>query len=114
MRTKIVGVAVLLVLVTSAASAQEPPLKSITYRLSMSRPVSHLFEVLILIELAAELKDKPLQLQMARWSPERYGVFDFAKNVQEVRAVGGDGSKCLVTRVNDQTWSVATMGSSTL
>jgi predicted metalloprotease with PDZ domain len=93
------------------AVAQEPPLKSIAYRLSMPRPVSHLFEVSILIELPDELKDKPLQLQMARWSPGRYGVFDFAKNVQEVRAVGSDGSKRQVTRVNDQTWSIAPAGS---
>src|ERR1700752_5413292 len=71
----------------SAVIAQEPPLKSIIYRLSMSRPVSHLFEVSILIELPDEWKDKPLQLQMSKWSPGRYGVFDFAKNVQEVRAV---------------------------
>ena len=99
---------------TSVAVAQEPPLKSITYRLSMSRPVSHLFEVSILIELPDELKDKPLQLQMAKWSPGRYGVFDFAKNVQEVRAVAGDGSRRPVTRVNDQTWSVAPLGSPTL
>jgi len=93
------------------AVAQEPPLKSIAYRLSMPRPVSHLFEVSILIELPDELKDKPLQLQMARWSPGRYGVFDFAKNVQEVRAAAGDGSKLQVTRVNDQTWSVEPLGS---
>ncbi|HXS01913.1 MAG TPA: PDZ domain-containing protein [Pyrinomonadaceae bacterium] len=93
------------------AVAQEPPLKSIAYRLSMPRPVSHLFEVSILIELPDELKDKPLQLQMAKWSPGRYGVFDFAKNVQEVRAAAGDGSKLQVTRVNDQTWSVEPLGS---
>src|SRR6476646_11252289 len=106
MRPKILGV-LLISLLTTVAIAQEPPLKSITYRLSMSRPVSHLFEVSILIELPDELKDKPLQLQMARWSPGRYGVFDFATNVQEVRANSGDGSKRQVTRVNDQTWSVA-------
>ena len=67
-------------------------LKSITYRLSMSRPVSHLFEVAIIVELPEQLKDKPLQFQMAKWSPGRYGVFDFAKNVQEFRAVAANGS----------------------
>jgi len=113
MRPKILGI-VLIALFTNVAIAQEPPLKSISYRLSMSRPVSHLFEVSILIELPDELKDKPLQLQMARWSPGRYGVFDFAKNVQEVRAVAGDGSKRQVVRVNDSTWSVAPLGSSKL
>src|SRR5215813_6519740 len=102
-RSRIIVAVAFIAIFGSVAVAQEPPLKSITYRLSMSRPMSHLFEVSILIELPDELKDKPLQLQMARWSPGRYGVFDFAKNVQEVRAVGGDGSKRQVTRVNDQT-----------
>src|ERR1041384_7547609 len=98
MRAKILCGVVFVVLFTSVAVAQEPPLKSISYRLSMSRPVSHLFEVSILIELRDELKDKPLQVQMAKWSPGRYGVFDFAKNVQEVRASTG-----YVTRVDDHT-----------
>src|ERR1700752_2771145 len=89
MRPKILGALVFVVLFTSVALAQEPQLKSITYRLSMPRPVSHLFEVSILIELPDELKDTPLQVQMAKWSPGRYGVFDFAKNVQEVRATTG-------------------------
>ena len=99
---------------SSVAFSQEPPLKSISYRLSMSRPTSHLFEVAILIELPDQLKDEPLQLQMAKWSPGRYGVFDFAKNVQEVRAVAGNGSKLTVTRVDDQTWSVAPLGATAL
>jgi predicted metalloprotease with PDZ domain len=91
---------VLLAALRSVAIAQDPPLKSITYRLSMSRPVSHLFEVEIIVELPDQLKDKPLQLQMAKWSPGRYAVFDFAKNVQEFSANGA------VRRVDVQTWSV--------
>ena len=98
---------------SSVVLAEEPALKSITYRLSMSRPMSHLFEVSILIELPDELKDKPLQLQMARWSPGRYGVFDFAKNVQEVKAVAENATRP-VTRVNDQTWSVSPLGATHL
>ena len=98
---------------SSVVIAQQTPLKSITYRLSMSRPMSHLFEVSILIELPDELKDKPLQLQMPRWSPGRYAVFDFAKNVQEVHAVA-DGAARPVTRVNDQTWAVSPLGATKL
>src|ERR1044071_2495760 len=113
MRPKLLAAVVFVVLFTSIAFAQEPPLKSITYRLSMSRPVSHLFEVSILIELPDELKDKPLQLQMAKWSPGRYGVFDFAKNVQEVRAVAA-GAARPVSRINDQTWSVSPLGATNL
>src|ERR671913_1904860 len=106
-RTSIVALAIICIL-SGVAAAQEPPLRSITYRLSMSRPVSHLFEVAIIVELPEELKDKPLRFQMAKWSPGRYGVFDFAKNVQEFRANGP------VTRVDDQTWSVASRGATTL
>src|ERR1051325_11482127 len=36
---------------SSLAIAQPPPLTSITYRLSMTRPLSHLFEVEIVVEL---------------------------------------------------------------
>jgi len=101
-------------ILSSVAAAQEPSLKSISYRLSMSRPASHLFEVAILVEVPDQLKDKPLEFQMAKWSPGRYGVFDFAKNVQEFRAAAEDGATRPVTRVDDQTWSVAPLGSATL
>ena len=110
---KLIIATAIIALLAGVAAAQEPPLKSITYRLSMSRPVSHLFEVSILIELPDELKDKPLQLQMAKWSPGRYGVFDFAKNVQEVRAVA-EGAARPITRINDQTWSVSPLGATDL
>ena len=112
-----------IVSLSSAAAAQELPLKSIAYRLAMSRPVSHLFEVAIEVQLPDELTDKPVQFQMPKWSPGRYAVFDFAKNVQEFRAIEGRCSTVIactdkpartVTRVDDQTWSVAPAGSSTL
>ncbi|HXQ69604.1 MAG TPA: hypothetical protein VN844_03930, partial [Pyrinomonadaceae bacterium] len=85
---------------SSVAVAQEPPLKSITYRLAMTHPTSHLFEVSIEVELPDELRDKSIQFQMPKWAPGRYAVFDFAKNVQEFRASHGT-----VTRVDGQTWS---------
>ena len=98
-RKIIIALAVITIL-SGVVAAQESPLKSITYTLSMSRPTSHLFEVGITVELPDQSKDKPLHFQMAKWSPGRYGVFDFAKNVQEFRANGR------VKRVDDQTWSV--------
>jgi len=88
--------------------AQTPPLKLISYQLSMSRPVSHLFEVQIIVELPEQLKDKPLQFQMPKWSPGRYAVFDFAKNVHEFRA------NAPVTRIDGDTWSVAPEGKTTV
>ena len=108
LRRMIFGVVLALAL-SGVAAAQEPSLKSITYRLAMTRPVSHLFEVAIQVELPDELRDKPVQFQMPKWSPGRYAVFDFAKNVQEFRSDHG-----VVTRVDDQTWSVAPSGNTTV
>ena len=114
----------LLLLWSGVAVAQaERPLQSLTYRLSMSRPVSHLFEVAIEVELPKGDAPKSLDFQMPKWSPGRYAVFDFAKNVQEFEALGGicpsAGLKCKlpqfpVTRVDDQTWRVATMNTHSL
>src|SRR5919205_1161083 len=98
----------LIAIFSSVAAAQEPSLRSISYHLSMSRPQSHLFEVQIIVELPEQLKDKPLQFQMAKWSPGRYAVFDFAKNVQEFRA------NAPTMRINADTWSVAPQGKTTI
>ena len=111
-----------LLLLTVGVSAQVEPLSSITYRLSMSRPVSHLFEVSIEVELPETYKEAAVVFQMPKWSPGRYAVFDFAKNVQEVRAMAGIcplRAQCkmaarTVNRMNDQTWSVPTEGSRSL
>ena len=109
------------------AAQQEQPYKSITYRLSMSRPVSHLFEVTMEVELPDGNIPESVDFQMARWSPGRYAVFDFAKNVQQVWAAAGicphpaehAGTTCRqaalpVQRVDNQTWRVETRGGSAL
>jgi predicted metalloprotease with PDZ domain len=99
---------VFIAILSSVAAAQGPPMRSITYQLSMSRPQSHLFEVQIIVELPEQLKDKPLQFQMPKWSPGRYAVFDFAKNVQEFRA------NAPVTRSDGHTWNVTPEGKTTI
>jgi predicted metalloprotease with PDZ domain len=113
----------LLLLLSGFASAQqEQALGSVTYRLSMSRPMSHLFEVTIEVELPENSTAESLDFQMPKWSPGRYAVFDFAKNVQEFRAAAGtcppparcDMAMRPVTRVDDQTWRVQRMNSYSL
>src|SRR5437762_3087987 len=122
---KVFRVVVLLSLVVGAISvavAQDQPLRSITYRLAMSRPVSHLFEVEIEVELADNASAESLDFQMPKWSPGRYAVFDFAKNVQQFYAVAGicpPKSECdqpllTVTRLDDQTWRVPSTTSKSL
>jgi len=102
----------LLLVVGFPAAAQDQPLQ-IKYWLAMSQPNSHLFEVTIEVNLPNDLGLKSLDFQMPKWSPGRYAVFDFAKNVQEVKAREAcpAGLDCttpssLVTRVDDQTWRV--------
>jgi predicted metalloprotease with PDZ domain len=120
---KLFAALVAVAILSCVVSAQEPPLKSITYRLSMTRPTSHLFEVAIEVELPPAANDKSIQFQMPKWSPGRYAVFDFAKNVQEFRAFDGictptttcaNKAARTVTRADDQTWSVATSGSTSI
>ncbi|HKO43866.1 MAG TPA: PDZ domain-containing protein [Pyrinomonadaceae bacterium] len=110
------AVGFVLVFLCGVASAQTAaPLKSVTYRLSMTRPVSHLFEVAIEVELP-EGAPSSLDFQMPKWSPGRYAVFDFAKNVQEFQALGGicpRPAQCKMSvipsdKVDDQTWRVST------
>jgi predicted metalloprotease with PDZ domain len=107
-------VVLLLLSLFVSASGEEPNFK-VNYRLAMSQPSSHLFEVAIEVEVPREAKVDSIDLQMAKWSPGRYAVFDFAKNVQEFRALGGIcprvSTPCTlpdfpVTRVDDQTWRV--------
>jgi predicted metalloprotease with PDZ domain len=111
----------LLLALYGAASAQEQPLK-INYRLGMPHPNSHLFEVSIEVEVPPEAKLDSLDFQMPKWSPGRYAVFDFAKNVQDFRA-GLDPRDVKpdwpppkpipaprFERLDDQTWRVRTKG----
>lgn len=87
----------------------------ISYKISMPRPASHLFEVELTVE--TETSVEHIDFQTPRWSPGRYAVFDFAKNVQEVgaRKLCAVAQKCdeeslAVERVDTQTWRVRTNG----
>jgi len=100
-----------------AIKAQDQPLK-LNYRLAMSQPSSHLFEVTIEVETPSSWTPESLDFQMPKWSPGRYAVFDFAKNVQQFHALGGTcprvNTPCNlpdfpVTRVDEQTWRVQTL-----
>jgi predicted metalloprotease with PDZ domain len=101
-----------LVACSAAAICQDGSL-SIRYHLAMSHPNSHLFEVSLEVQKPSDYLIDSLDFQMPKWSPGRYAVFDFAKNVQEVRvhAACPPGLDCKLvdpplTRVDDQTWRV--------
>jgi predicted metalloprotease with PDZ domain len=48
----------------------------------------------------------PLQLRMARTSPGRYALHEFAKNVFDVAIAGGKGQRLAVTRPDPHQWDV--------
>jgi predicted metalloprotease with PDZ domain len=101
-------------LAASHARAQDlsAPAYKVAYRISMPQPASHLFEVQVDV---TDMKGVDhVDFQMPRWSPGRYAVFDFAKNVQEARATAycPPGAACKqapmsVTRLDTQTWRVS-------
>ena len=113
---RILSALVLLFTIWIAAASQDQPLQ-IKYWLGMTQPNSHLFDVDIEVALPSDRKIESLDFQMPKWSPGRYAVFDFAKNVQEVHS----NSLCAptldceqiilpVTRLDDQTWRVQVGG----
>src|SRR5215469_2676517 len=69
------------------AHAGETPLQ-LEYRLRVTRPTTHLAEV----EIDARSVSTPtLDFVTPAWSPGRYAIYDFAKNVQEFEAFSADG-----------------------
>lgn len=85
---------------------------NIRYHLAMPRPNCHLFELSIEVQKPHDYLINSLDFQMPKWSPGRYAVFDFAKNVQEVKsraACPGSNEKVAdppVSRLDNQTWRV--------
>jgi predicted metalloprotease with PDZ domain len=120
----VIALSLLVLLGESALAQANLPLQAITYRLSMPRPAAHLFVVSIEAEIPQPATTNSLDFQMPMWSPGRYAVFDFAKNVQEFEAhsvtcvprsdapsaLNCQVSRVPVTRLDNQTWQVDTRG----
>jgi len=109
---QVAALTLLLLTFSIAAVGQDEPLK-IHYHLAMSHPSSHLFEVSIEVEAKSESGLDSIDFQMPQWSPGRYAVFDFAKNVQEfgIREIPPPNSRCAdadaqLKRLDTQTWRV--------
>jgi predicted metalloprotease with PDZ domain len=82
---------------------------SISYRLAMSRPASHMFEVTIDVTTPASDTTGYVDFQMPLWQPGRYSVADFAANVQEFSARSQNRTLSWM-KTDDQTWRVQKQG----
>ena len=94
----------LVVIRLAAGTASAAPLK-LQYRLGIVRPTTHLAEVEI---RAGGVTEPTLEFVMPAWAPGRYAIYDFAKNVQEFSATGGNGQVLSWKKLDKQTWRVET------
>jgi len=95
---------------TLSAPLQAPQPYAVSYRLAMSHPASHLFEVTMDVVVPVGDTSASLDFQMPLWQPGRYSVADFAANVQEFNA-RAQNRPLTWTKSDDQTWRVQRQGS---
>ena len=94
---------------TLFAPSQNGPSYGISYKLAMTHPASHLFEVTIDVSMPPGESTAFVDFQMPMWQPGRYSVADFAKNVQEFNA-RSQNRALQWDKVDDQTWRVQRQG----
>lgn len=92
---------IIFALVSSTAWAQAP---AIEYKLSFPSPQHRWMQVEVKFP---GVPNGPLQLRMARTSPGRYALHEFAKNVFDVAIVNGKGEPLAATRPDPHEWDVA-------
>ena len=101
----------ILIVISMCASAwaQSPPASSavagaIEYKLSFPAPEHRWMQVQVRFP---NVPPGVLQVRMARTSPGRYALHEFAKNVFDVGAVNGRGQPIAATRPNPHQWDFA-------
>lgn len=93
---------------STAAAATNAPLQ-LQYAVRITRPAPHLAE----IEIDARGVSAPtLDFAMPAWSPGRYAIYDFAKEVQEFEVRTSDGRELAWSQPDKQTWRVESGGAS--
>lgn len=93
-----------------AVSAQQKPgdaAPDISYTVSMSKPHTHLLEVEVRIR---QVGASGMDLVMPVWTPGSYLVREFARHVQDFAANDSSGQPLSWTKLNKNTWRVATLG----
>jgi len=93
-------VVVFLLLVSVPAWAQAP----VEYKLSFPAPEHRWMQVEVTF---AAVPAGVLQVRMARTSPGRYALHEFAKNVFDVRVVNGKGQALTPARPDPHQWDIA-------
>src|SRR5512141_3230704 len=101
--TRAVRLSILVLLLIPMYSQAQTP--TIEYKIGMSRPWTHYFEV----ELTFKgLPSSPATVDflLPIWRTGRYVVFDFAGGVQEFSAQNGSGANIPWAKTDKSTWRV--------
>ncbi|HTV56611.1 MAG TPA: hypothetical protein VMI06_17070, partial [Terriglobia bacterium] len=93
---------ILLLLALPAFAKASSPL-SLQYHVLLLRPNSHLIDVEI---EAGDVQQPFLDFVMPAWSPGRYAIYNFAKNVQQFEATGINGQPLPWINTDKDTWKV--------
>lgn len=104
------GFVTLVIACAVVASAQQTSggaAPDISYSVSMSKPHTHLLEVEVRIQHVAT---SGTDLVMPVWTPGSYFVREFARHVQDFAANDSSGRPLTWTKLNKNTWRVATLG----
>jgi len=97
---------VLILALTTAApslTAQARPAAPVRYEIAFPNRVHHEGEVTIRF---AAVPAGPLRVEMARSSPGRYALHEFAKNVYRIQATDPAGRVLTVTRLTPHAWAI--------
>ncbi|MCM8729549.1 M61 family metallopeptidase [Hephaestia sp. GCM10023244] len=99
------GALLALIAGTAHAEATDPgPDAPVAYDLRFDNAAHHEAQIAVTYR---DLKPGPITFRMARSSPGRYAIHEFAKNVYSVTAVDGAGKTLPITRRDPYSWTVA-------
>ena len=79
----------------------------VNYKLGMSNPNSHYFEIEMAI---SDFKEKEIEVKMPVWAPGSYLTREFAKSVNLVKAFDGAGNALAIKKKDKNTWVIQTKG----
>ncbi len=75
----------------------------IRYNLSLQNPAHHFFTVELIVDTTER---DHVDLEFPAWSPGRYYIYDFVRNVQELRAKDGTGNHLNTGKIAKGTWRI--------
>src|SRR5213594_2014416 len=77
---------------------------SVDYVLTIKNPISHLYDVEIQIK---GIRESSVSVSMPAWSPGIYRIENYARNVQDFRAVNARNQPLNWEQTDKQTWRIA-------